>query len=364
MSIAMQEDRVVSDDAHDHVEASPRPVSEARLRANRANAKRSTGPRTAAGKARSACNAVKHGLCGESRRLPNEDEATYNLFLDELESDLRPRSVLQRLLFPHIAGLLWRMRRLADVEREVFALETEREGAIEEQGSADEERTGTSGNEPDVRPCTLLARRFVQGDANAFARLDRYERGMHNSLARLMRQFEVQGKRFDKRDPREDYDADEPPVPRVKSVRNWAMCPDGARDPRVVQYGHPGAPRPAPSGADFVRQAEELSLAGEYDLQPEPGSDGHDVNDGAASFDDPCVEESDLTSDPNEPIQTQPESSLALLKTPQSLDLPCMPVTKRTQGDTPGAPGPLSIETDTGSPTLSTCMPAGAEGSE
>jgi hypothetical protein len=39
-----------------------RPTSERKLRANRANAQRSTGPRTAAGKAVSSRNACKHGI--------------------------------------------------------------------------------------------------------------------------------------------------------------------------------------------------------------------------------------------------------------------------------------------------------------
>jgi len=47
-------------------QAVPRPISERRLRANRLNALRSTGPRTAAGKARSRSNAVRHGLLSET----------------------------------------------------------------------------------------------------------------------------------------------------------------------------------------------------------------------------------------------------------------------------------------------------------
>jgi hypothetical protein len=43
---------------------SNKPVSEARLAANRANAQKSTGPRTHEGKARSAANACKRGFTG------------------------------------------------------------------------------------------------------------------------------------------------------------------------------------------------------------------------------------------------------------------------------------------------------------
>jgi len=39
-------------------------VSDARIAANRANALKSTGPRTAEGKERSRCNALKHGMTG------------------------------------------------------------------------------------------------------------------------------------------------------------------------------------------------------------------------------------------------------------------------------------------------------------
>lgn len=46
------------------------PISERKLQANRANAKRSTGPKTDAGKAASRRNALKHGILGCSIDLP------------------------------------------------------------------------------------------------------------------------------------------------------------------------------------------------------------------------------------------------------------------------------------------------------
>ncbi|MFI5381076.1 MAG: hypothetical protein ACHRHE_17400, partial [Tepidisphaerales bacterium] len=48
-------------------------ASAARTAANRRNALKSTGPRTPEGKAKSALNALKHGLTAQSPLLPTED---------------------------------------------------------------------------------------------------------------------------------------------------------------------------------------------------------------------------------------------------------------------------------------------------
>jgi len=52
-------------------------ATEKQIAANRANAKRSTGPKTAAGKQKSSCNAYRHGLSGtviwDSATLANID---------------------------------------------------------------------------------------------------------------------------------------------------------------------------------------------------------------------------------------------------------------------------------------------------
>src|SRR5690348_12926809 len=55
-----------------------RPLSEARLRANRENAKKSTGPRTPEGKQRSSLNGTRHGILAQVIVLPKEDMDAYN----------------------------------------------------------------------------------------------------------------------------------------------------------------------------------------------------------------------------------------------------------------------------------------------
>jgi len=52
------------------------PISERKLQANRANAKRSTGPRTERGKAISRRNALKHGILSRSLDLPSKTTTT------------------------------------------------------------------------------------------------------------------------------------------------------------------------------------------------------------------------------------------------------------------------------------------------
>ena len=47
-------------------------ASDAQIEANRANAQKSTGPRTAEGKAKVAPNAIKHGLLAEQVVVKDE----------------------------------------------------------------------------------------------------------------------------------------------------------------------------------------------------------------------------------------------------------------------------------------------------
>jgi hypothetical protein len=60
----------------------PRPLSEKQLAANRANALKSTGPRTEAGKARSSRNAVRHAMLARSVLLRCESAERFRVFVD------------------------------------------------------------------------------------------------------------------------------------------------------------------------------------------------------------------------------------------------------------------------------------------
>ena len=91
-------------------------TTRAQIKANRNNAKKSTGPRTEEGKARVAQNALKHGLLARDTVLPGEDAADFDRQLSALEADLQPANSLEFELVRQIADSQWRMHRLTRLE--------------------------------------------------------------------------------------------------------------------------------------------------------------------------------------------------------------------------------------------------------
>ena len=79
--------------------------------ANRANAQKSTGPKTAEGKAKSSLNAVKHGLAAQHALLPNEDAEAYKAVVQGWIDDLQPADTLEMALVDRAAMADWRLKR-------------------------------------------------------------------------------------------------------------------------------------------------------------------------------------------------------------------------------------------------------------
>jgi hypothetical protein len=82
----------------------PKPVSQKRLAANRANAARSTGPRTPEGKARSARNSRKHGFAATACAV---------VFTEEVDEVARLREDLIALYQPVNSQELFALERMA-----------------------------------------------------------------------------------------------------------------------------------------------------------------------------------------------------------------------------------------------------------
>ncbi len=91
-------------------------TTSAKTAANQRNAQRSTGPKTAMGKAIARLNATSHGLRAASPVVPGEDPATWEEYRDAVVSDLAPVGVLETELADRVALLSWRLRRVSAFE--------------------------------------------------------------------------------------------------------------------------------------------------------------------------------------------------------------------------------------------------------
>ena len=139
------------------------------IAANLANARRSTGPRTSAGKARSRMNAWKHGLTAEKVVIPGEDAEQLKAIRRELWEEYEPLPGMESLLVDRIVHYEWRMRRALLLE-----------AALLEEGPSCPGRLGYS-------------------DGNALAILLRYEMAFANASSRtLQRLLLLQDRRAEK----------------------------------------------------------------------------------------------------------------------------------------------------------------------
>jgi hypothetical protein len=88
----------------------------AQIDANRANASRSTGPKSPSGKERSSKNALRHGLRSETAVLPFEQADAWERHRDGVVRSLAPVGGLEQELAARVALCLWRLRRVAAYE--------------------------------------------------------------------------------------------------------------------------------------------------------------------------------------------------------------------------------------------------------
>lgn len=104
--------------------------------ANKRNALRSTGPKTAAGKARSKLNAMKHGAYAKVL-LEGEDESRFKELFLTLLAEYNPVGFQEKLVVHEIAQTIWRKNRFKAAEAmAIHSYSFFRQEGQEERGNA------------------------------------------------------------------------------------------------------------------------------------------------------------------------------------------------------------------------------------
>ena len=89
---------------------------------NRANAQKSTGPRSIPGKQRSRMNAVKHNLSGQNLILQESEVEAYNRMSTSMFNDLKPKSEPEHQIAQKIIDTNFRLNRLTAIENNLLSL--------------------------------------------------------------------------------------------------------------------------------------------------------------------------------------------------------------------------------------------------
>ena len=92
----------------------------ARRLANRQNAQKSTGPKTAKGKSASSKNRLAHGLCSESLLVGGETAADFDALLATVRKAYNPVNDEEAMLSDQLTQALWRFNRAQRVETQIF----------------------------------------------------------------------------------------------------------------------------------------------------------------------------------------------------------------------------------------------------
>lgn len=103
----------------------PKRVTEKQLAANRRNALRSTGPRTARGREVSKMNALKHGILSRQVLVEGqhyqEDRTELEALHQRFWDDLQPEGPVEEMLVDQIVTAHWRLRRAMIAESGAIA---------------------------------------------------------------------------------------------------------------------------------------------------------------------------------------------------------------------------------------------------
>jgi len=162
-------------------------TTEKQVRANKRNARRSTGPRTKKGKARSSQNAVTHGLSAESILLPGEDAEEYRRYAEEVRAERRPQGPVEKDLVEQLISYGWRLRRVGCYESYLIR------AAIAEREEQRQRGDGYYANLPplDVGRATAL----LLTEGNGFDKLARCEAALMRGYFRCLEALEKEQRR-------------------------------------------------------------------------------------------------------------------------------------------------------------------------
>ena len=171
-------------------------VTELQKAANQRNSLRSTGPRSLVGKRASSRNAVSHGLTARHPLLPGESEEEFVGLRSAMFGKLQPDGVLENQLIEQVVGLIWRLRRIPNLEMALFQWVAYQERALHDGNEAFQRGTPPSNHnlfeeiEGDLADSMKLGRMMEAAlNQDLMSKFGRYEAGLSKQIRNFLAEF-------------------------------------------------------------------------------------------------------------------------------------------------------------------------------
>ena len=175
----------------------------AQIAANRANAQRSTGPRSVEGKSASRFNALKHGADALSPVIPGEDPAEYAELVSEYLHRFIPETPDEHYHVQTMIDSDWQKRRLDRLETELFVI-------------LDQEAPGL---------CLAAALLSASPAAKLLARTQRQQAAHQRAWYRAFTELRRQREREEEQDFEPAYAPEEPAEPEQSEIPERTQSP-------------------------------------------------------------------------------------------------------------------------------------------
>lgn len=241
-----------------------------RIEANRRNAQLSTGPKTAAGKAKVAQNAVTTGLLARETLLPDEDPQALERLAEALHAEWKPQRLREEDLVDLMVRARWRLCRLGRVEAGIFTWN--HCGILLERANYEatghEHRAVTTADpqkhqqalaavaqlrELRKGPTATMGFTFIRGSSggDVFSKLSRYETAIERSYYRALHELQrLQHARLGGHVP--------PPLAVDVTVSSQTVAASDGPD-RAPQPPHTVVPAAVPAQDEQLRNAQLTS---------------------------------------------------------------------------------------------------------
>ena len=170
-------------------------ATEAQIKANKKNSKKSTGPKTAKGKRTVSQNAVRHGFFMRDSVIWDEDQAALDRYREAMLAEMAPVGVMESSVAERAVSLSWRLRRAERMQDQAVKMQIRSDRLdlfFRKVQWWYRDDNGLKQEEAEPRDDHMTYGRAARNDVASFGVFNKlllYERRIENSMHKTMKEL-------------------------------------------------------------------------------------------------------------------------------------------------------------------------------